>query len=146
MTGKVETLPLLELTHVVGHNAAGQAGRAPAPGAAWTAYTPVVSATGGSLTGQSATGSYFDVGPVRFCDIAITTGTGGSGTLKVTLPSAAAADFNNGMGREIAAAGFMCCGFGFTGNTQMNVLKLIDLTYPGGAGHIINLQICYRTA
>ena len=111
-----------------------------------TSYTPTVTASSGAFTTVSASGSYYDVGGVRFVDMTITITTNGTaaGLVRATLPSTPAADFNNGMGRETAVAGFMCGAYGFASTNNLSIFKLADSSYPGGNGYVINCQVYYR--
>ena len=74
----------------------------------------------------------------------ITTNGTAAGLVRATLPSTPAADFNNGMGRETAVAGFMCGAYGFASTNNLSIFKLADSSYPGGNGYVINCQVYYR--
>lgn len=111
-----------------------------------TSYTPTVSSSSGTITTASATGSYYDIGGLRFVDITITITTNGTGAglVLATLPSTPAANFNNGIGRETAVAGFMLGVYGFSSSNNMSIFKLSDNTYPGNDGYVLNVQLYYR--
>jgi len=122
---------------------------------AWTAYTPAVSAGTGSLGSNppTATGSYCDVGPIRFFDIMVTfpaNYTAGGPTagsyIGVTMPSAPVANMDNGMGREVAVIGSMLTCFGFAGNAVARIMRLSDYGFVAGNAYQLHAQFYLRIA
>jgi hypothetical protein len=75
-------------------------------GGTWTAYTPTVSASSGSITTSSATGRYIQIGKFVFVEVSVTiTNNGtGTGTLIVTSPFTANGQ-STALSRENAVSG-----------------------------------------
>jgi hypothetical protein len=112
---------------------------------AWATYTPTVTASSGTFTSVSATGTSKTIGKTTHLSTLITITTNGTaaGVVRATLPNTASA----------AATGFS--GVGTTGTGLMvhvNVgvsgtflgVTFPDSTYPGGDGVIIRASITYE--
>jgi hypothetical protein len=90
----------------------------------WTTYSATVSAASGSITSYTVNkAQYCDIGKVRFYDIDVSITNNGTGAtyLKVDLAAAPFSNFNNGLGRETAVAGFACFAFGFSSDSYVRV-------------------------
>jgi hypothetical protein len=77
--------------------------------AAWTSYTPTVTAGGGTITSYTANGAYTRIGKLcvyRFY-VNITNNGTANFAMYVTLPITAKADFYVGTAREVAVNGLM---------------------------------------
>lgn len=114
---------------------------------AWSAYTPIVTASAGALTTVSATGRYKTIGKTTFIQTKITITANGTGAsvLNVTLPNLAQSNAVLA-GRESASLGKMLQGFidvaqSATGFQLLNY----DNTYPGGNGFILTVSGSYES-
>lgn len=108
-------------------------------------WTPVVSASSGTITSYTASGKYTRIGRsvVLSFKITITTNGTGSGTLFVDgVPyNAAATSSDGGAGRESANTGY---GFVMTfGTTSRLYVNKADASYPGANGDILAGTITY---
>lgn len=108
-------------------------------------WTPVVSASSGTITAYTATGKYTRIGRAVILSfkITITTNGTGSGTLFVDgVPfNAAASSSDGGAGRESANSGY---GFVMTfGTTSRLYINKADAGYPGANGDILAGTITY---
>jgi len=116
--------------------------------AAWTSYTPTVTAFAGTLTTVSATGRYKRVGKTVFFSIVITITTNGTGATAViaTLPVTASANAINTafVGREDAVTGKLLIGWAAT--TTQVFIQNYDGTYPGFDGAILGVSGSYESA
>lgn len=115
--------------------------------AAYTSYTPTLTAASGSYTSASATGAYSQTGKLVCFRAKITITTVGTGTNPVfTLPTNVAS--TNGdlivfAGRENAVTGKMVQGFTTaTGNNQVEIYNY-DNTSPAASGATIFINGCY---
>ena len=116
--------------------------------AAWTSYTPTVSATAGTFTTVSATGKYTRIGKacVAQTHVVITTNGTAAGQVLVTAPFAAKGTFQTwfaGSGRENAAAGFSVTPRIAYGDSTFYITK-VDGAYPGGNSYTIDSTITYE--
>lgn len=86
--------------------------------AAWTAYTPTVTASSGAFTTVSATGRFLAIGKTVFVKVAINITTVGtaSGIVQATLPNTSVGGYN--------LSGNAGAGFQLTANTVGNQLFL----------------------
>lgn len=110
-------------------------------GDAWTAYTPTVSSSGGSLTTASGSGRYLVTGKMLMfqVQISITTNGTGSGTLNVTLPASKTAKaLCTLVGRETQATGKVISGTISAASGTMTCMYY-DNTYPGADGTRFNI-------
>jgi hypothetical protein len=116
--------------------------------AAWTAFTPTVTTSAGTLTTVSAAGYYTRIGKLcvyRFTAFISNNGTG-SGLIIVSAPfTARNAEYSTSAGREDAVVGFGTQLIVYPNETQVRVYKY-DNTYPGGTGHRLIGTICYEVA
>lgn len=108
-------------------------------------WTPVVSASSGTITSYTASGKYTRIGRsvVLSFKITITTNGTGSGTLFVDgVPyNAAATSSDGGAGRENANTGYgFVMAFGTTSRLYVNKA---DASYPGANGDILAGTITY---
>jgi hypothetical protein len=111
--------------------------------AAWTAYTPVVTAGTGAFTTVSATGRYLSIGKTVFVQIVITetnVGTAASYVL-ATLPKTAASNAVLA-GRENALTGKELQGI-VIGNPV--VILNYDNSAPIGNGYVLYLSGVYES-
>lgn len=96
---------------------------------AWTAFAPTVTASSGTFTTVSASGSYARFGNVVFFQMTITITTAGTatGTLRATLPTTAnsVATF---AGRENTGTGFMVQGNVSAASNVLSIMKYDNTT------------------
>lgn len=120
-------------------------------GAAWTSYTPTVTANVGAFTTVSATGYYKKIGKTVFVQITVTITLNGtaSNSFNVTAPFASA---NVGATVKYAFAAVESgvagnSGYGLLGNNTSNILVALTTGgYFGGTGYIIDIGGCYQAA
>jgi hypothetical protein len=113
-------------------------------GTAWTAYTPVVTATSGTITTLGAvSGRYKTLGKTVFVqmDITITTNGTGTGAVVATLP-VTSVFFYIVCGREAALLGKMLQGI-----INANTVSIFnaDNTYPGSNGARLIMSGLYES-
>ena len=112
---------------------------------AWTSFTPTVTASVGSFTTVSATGSYARIGKIIFFQMVITMTTAGTatGALQATLPTTAnsIATF---AGRENALTGFQCQG---SVSAASNILSIqrYDAQTVIASGAVVRISGTYET-
>jgi len=118
--------------------------------AAWTSYTPTVTATSGTFTTVSASGKYTRIG--KFCTVqfrvTITNNGTAAGQVVVSAPFTSNNSFGTnfiGNGREVAVAGFTMTPR-MISNTSDFYLTKIDATYPGGTGFVLDNTVTYEVA
>ncbi len=117
--------------------------------AAWTAYTPTITAGTGTFTSVSATGRYLAVGKVIFFQIAITITTNNTAATYVlaTLPATAVTGIVSPVaGRENALTAKMLQGVIGGVSTTTVAIQNYDGTYPGANGAILDISGCYEAA
>lgn len=116
-------------------------------GAAWTVYTPVITASGGVITTKSATGRYKTMGKTVFVEmiITITTNGTGSGSIIATLPATASAFPFILAGRENNVTGKMLQGLINAGSSTVSVFNY-DNTYPAADGYSLIVSGMYEAA
>lgn len=116
-------------------------------GTAFTAYTPTVTASSGTITTATASGRYKVLGKAIFLEVQvnITTNGTGAGVLNATLPGGItpAANFILA-GRELAVNGQMLSGTIQTSGTTIGIMKY-DNTYPGANGAVLVLSGIYES-
>lgn len=117
--------------------------------AAWTTYTPTVTATTGTFTAVSATGRYTRVGKLAVVQFTVTITTNGTaaGQVVVTAPfGALASSTYMGVVRESNATGNL----GFiaisSGGGSSFYCANYDNSYMGGTGRLISGTISYEVA
>ena len=115
--------------------------------AAWTPYTPTVTAGSGTFTTVSATGRYLRIGKLMNIQIAVTITTNGTaaGAVQATLPATAGAGVYVLAGRETVVAGKMLQGNIAPGGTTVNIFNY-DNSYSGSNGAILIVSGSYETA
>ena len=111
--------------------------------AAWTAYTPTVTAASGTFTTVSASGRYLNIGKLTFVQINVVVTTNGTaaGNVQATLPNTA---FNTNYvmtGREILITGKQL--EVVTSTTKVLIFNY-DGTYPAGSGYSLMISGCYE--
>lgn len=114
--------------------------------AAWTAYTPTVTAQTGTLTTVSATGASLTIGKtvLLVINITITTNGTGSGWIKATLPATSASGVNVVLsGREDATTGKMLQARITSGSTFAEIFNY-DGSYAGGNGNVLYVSGIYQ--
>jgi hypothetical protein len=115
--------------------------------AAWTAYTPVITASVGTITTKSGAGRHKTIGKTVFVEMAltITTNGTGSGNIIATLPSTASAFAFVLAGRENAATGKMLQGIIGVSASSVSVFNY-DNTYPAADGYVLIVSGTYEKA
>jgi hypothetical protein len=110
--------------------------------AAWTAYTPTVTASSGTFTTVSATGRNLIIGKLMLVEMKITITTIGSaaGTLIATLPTGISAFPFACSAYESAVTGFAVGGFVVASQGTLNMVKY-DGTTIIGAGRTVNVTL-----
>jgi hypothetical protein len=115
---------------------------------AWTSWTPTVTAQTGTFTTiATAYARYCQVGKIVHCrlEINITTNGTAAGDVRFTLPiTQSGTGRNNGVGREHAVTGDAL--IVQTISTTQAIILEEDNTYPGGNGHLLNLNLTYEAA
>ena len=117
--------------------------------AAWTTYTPTITATTGSFTTVSATGRYTRVGKLCVTQFTVTITTNGTaaGQVVVTAPfGAAAAVTYMGVVRESNATGNSGYAAISSGGGSSFYCANYDNSYMGGTGRLISGTISYEVA
>jgi len=112
--------------------------------AAWTSWTPTITANSGSFTTVSSTGQYKRVGKICFVrqTITITTNGTAAGTVNSTIPFTGTNIFI-GVFREDQSTGAL--GQISVGSTTA-VFRKNDNTYPGGSGYRFEASYFYEVA
>jgi hypothetical protein len=118
--------------------------------AAWTTYTPTITATSGTFTTVSATGRYTRVGKLCVTQFAVTITTNGTaaGQIVITAPFGAGGGgtIYQGTTRESNATGFLgSCAISSGGGASFYV-SAYDNSYMGGSGRLISGSISYEVA
>lgn len=116
--------------------------------AAWTSYTPTLSATAGSFTTATATGKYTRIGKLCVVQnrVAITTNGTASGQVVVSAPFLSKTTFQTmfvGAGRENAATGNGLTARIAYGDSSIYI-NTYSGTYPGGNGYTLDTTLCYE--
>ena len=116
--------------------------------AAWTSYTPTLSATAGSFTSATATGKYTRIGKLCVVQnrVAITTNGTAAGQVVVTAPFTAKGTFQTmfvGAGRENAATGNGLTARISYGDSSIYI-NTYSGTYPGGNSYTLDTTLCYE--
>jgi hypothetical protein len=95
--------------------------------AAWTTYTPTITAQAGTPAATSATGRYRQIGKtvIAEMDVTITSAGTASGAVNVSLPLTAAAFRYAGFGFEYAVTGKGGAGY-INGSVAPTILQLLD--------------------
>jgi hypothetical protein len=113
---------------------------------AWTAYTPTVSASTGSITSASATGRYKQIGKtVHFnLTVSITTNGTGADAVRATLPvTAQAANSSFGSGRNASTGALLQWA---NADTTRAFIFNNNGTYPGADGASLSISGTYEAA
>lgn len=118
--------------------------------AAWTTYTPTLSAQSGTFTTASATGRYTRVGKLCIVQNRVTITTNGTAALsvQVSAPFAAVSSVSQtyaGTGRENGVTGNQLNSRILTGANDF-VIGKYDGTYPGGNGYQLDVTTVYEVA
>ena len=117
-------------------------------GGAWTAYTPVITASTGSFTTVSATGYYQVIGKTCFVSVNITITTVGSasGLIYATLPFTSAARIQiGGWGMETSSTGNMLKGY-IPASTNQLQWTTYSNGFTIGAGYTPTMNVVYEIA
>jgi roadblock/LC7 domain-containing protein len=113
--------------------------------AAWTIYTPTVTAGSGSFTTVTASGRYKRIG--KLCcvqiDVNITTNGTAAASVIATLPFTAIAGNYTGVFRETNVTGTV--GFMVAGGASATYLSFAS-GYPGGSGYGLKGSVTYEVA
>lgn len=113
----------------------------------WVEYTPVVSASIGSVTSYTAKGYYAKRGRIIYVRIEINISDNGTGAgfLTATMPTASLGFVGSVfVGRERGVTQKAVTGFIDGGAVSNMTIVFYDGVYPGGAGHIILLSGFYE--
>jgi len=118
--------------------------------AAWTSYTPTVTATTGTFTTVSASGKYTRIGKLCTVQFRVTITNNGTaaGQIVVSAPFTSSNSFATnfiGNGREVAVLGFTMTPR-IISNTSDFYLTKDDATYPGGTSYVLDNTITYEVA
>jgi hypothetical protein len=118
--------------------------------AAWTSYTPTVTATSGTFTTVSASGKYIRVGKLCVTQFRVTITNNGTaaGQVLVTAPFTSNNSFNTafvGAGRETNAVGFTVTPRIINNDSTFYITK-IDGTYPGGTTYVLDNTVTFEVA
>ena len=118
--------------------------------AAWTTYTPTVTATGGTFTTVSGTGKYTRIGKLCVTQITVTITTNGTATgeINVTAPFTSSNSLGTsfvGTGRENQSVGFTVTARIGSGSSSFLIGK-VDGSYPGGNSYTITATIPFEVA
>lgn len=113
---------------------------------AWAAYTPVVSASTGTITTSSATGRSKTIGKTTYIEMVLTITDNGTGAAAViaTLPNTSASEaILSGRGRAVSGASV----HGAIGVAATAVVIFrYDNAYPGATGEVLVLSGVYENA
>jgi hypothetical protein len=117
--------------------------------AAWTTYTPTVSAVSGSYTTVSATGRYTRIGKLCAVQARVSITTNGTAAVAtiITAPftSASSSQTYNGSGRENLSTGLMLnCRIG-TSDTNIYI-EQYNALYAGANNRQLDISIIYEVA
>jgi hypothetical protein len=118
--------------------------------AAWTSYTPTITATGGIFTTVSGTGKYTRIGKLCVTQITVTITTNGTATgeIRVTAPFTSSSSTGTsfvGTGRENQSVGFTVTARIGSGDSSFLIGK-VDGSYPGGNSYTITATIPFEVA
>lgn len=115
-------------------------------GAAWTAYTPTVTANSGSYTSASATGRYQTFGKMVAISATVTITTVGTGAAPIfSLPFTAAAHRYYLAGRENLTTGKMIVG-AIDISASSAIIFYYDNTDPSASGASLTVTGVYERA
>jgi hypothetical protein len=111
--------------------------------AAYTVYTPTMSAGSGSFTSASATAQWKRIGKVCFVNFTLTIVTNGTaaGDIQFTLPFTGNSASDQGVWREVQSTG--SCGIVTMGGTT-GVLRTFTNGYPGASTRIFAGSLTYE--
>lgn len=115
--------------------------------AAWTTYTPTVTAQSGTFTTVSAAGRYIRIGKLCIVNISITVTNNGTAAVQtfVTAPfTASSAQIYSGCGRENAVQGWMLQSR-ITADNTIRIGKY-DGSYGSGTGYQLDTTTIYEVA
>jgi len=117
--------------------------------AAWTTYTPTVSAVSGSYTTVSATGRYTRIGKLCAVQARVSITTNGTAAVAtiITAPftSASSSQTYNGSGRENLSTGAMLnCRIGT--NDTLIYIEQYNAVYAGGNNRQLDISIIFEVA
>ena len=115
--------------------------------AAWTAYTPTITAGTGSFTTVSASGRYLRMGKVILIAIQITITTNGTAAtyIRATLPATAGPMIQHLLGADTALTGKFVRGQIYASTALMD-LFFESNSYPGASGATIYVSGSYEAA
>ena len=108
-------------------------------------YVPTVTASSGSITSFTATGTYTKIGRLVFATatVSITNNGTGAGVVNVSVPfQSSASNTAVGAGRENAAVGTMLQWY-LGSNNSTGAVFTYNNQYPGGTNYVLNLNITY---
>lgn len=113
--------------------------------AAWTAWTPTITADTGTITTKSAVARFKQVGKLVFvcADITVTTAGTGAGALNITLPVAERTPPPTGVMFGVSETTGPA--FGFVGSGALAILNL-DGSTPIVSGNLLSISGFYEAA
>ena len=113
--------------------------------AAWTSWTPTITANSGTFTTVSSFGTYKRIGKVCFVrqTITITTNGTAAGTVNSTLPFTGVSQIFTGVFREDQSTGNLGQ---ISISSTSAVFRKSDNTYPGGSGYRFEASYFYEVA
>jgi hypothetical protein len=117
--------------------------------AAWTAYTPTVTADGGTFTTVSASGRYNRTGKTIDFQVSIVMTTAGTatGAVRFTLPvTAHSSAIAIGLGREMTSTGAMLVVMGNQASASIASILTYSNTSIIGSGRTLALSGSYEAA
>ena len=115
----------------------------------WTAFTPVVTASAGTITTATGVGRYTTINKLVLLNAKLTVTTNGTGSVSIvfTLPVAAASHGVNymGVGRETSVAGVGLVSL-ITAGASTGIVTNATGTYPAGDGYAMQISQAYEIA
>jgi hypothetical protein len=116
-------------------------------GAAWTAYTPTVTAGSGTFTTVLATGRFLRIGKIVLVEVDITITTNGTAATSVvfTLPDSTTTAARTVLHGKEFTAGKSVVASAVSGSGTLAITNY-DATYPGASGNQIAVAGLYEAA
>ena len=112
---------------------------------AWTAFTPTISASSGTFTTVSASGTYVKIGKIILYQMTVTITNAGTaaGVLQATLPTTAA-NVALSVGRENAATGYMVQGSISPASNILSIIRYDNITIIA-SGAVVRISGLYES-
>jgi hypothetical protein len=111
--------------------------------AAWTTYTPTITAQTGTITTSSATGRYKQIGKTTLLEVDVTITTAGTGAqgLRASLPFTAAAFSYVGSCRDIALSGKSGASAISSGGTTVDMRDATGATMIASGAEVVTIIV-----